>query len=613
MGVPRLFPYIIQNFPSAHTIIKKFKYKFQQQSSSLKSSTFKEVGAFFKVDSPTSTTFTSKDPYILEVDNLFLDSNPFLHNAAQIIFAYQDGKRNLPMPYDNEPFEVKCKLVYELFFKDIMEILTFVRPKKILYIALDGPAPWAKITQQRERRFKSAFLRSSSKESTPFDSNNITPGTSLMSDLTRYINTMIRVVMNKKNNPFPPNVIFSPSNVPGEGEHKLISFLRDNMKTMEKERSCIYGPDADLIMLALATHVENFFVIRPDMKDKKDVRHILTFSNISYYLPLILRKEKITVRQRWTVCDDFILMGFFVGNDFLPKIQMFLYLEDGLDYLLHYYKFIGTITYWDKTSKRHLINMDVFTTLVGYLYDGEEKELVKSLKRPLKDPAKDEMFKNHTLQRNVKNGVLDFNNYRKEYYLKAHLETEEEIEKMCIDYVRGMFWVLQYYLDGVQSWNYSYQYHYPPLMKDLYRVLKKNQEKPLEEREIFDNYEMDSPLYPFEQLLAVLPQSSINLLPEQYQILMKESPLVEKGYYNEDFLIDYEGKTDEFMGIVLISFIDRNTIREQYKLLTDTLNIYYHRNTIGRDALFYQDFSTETSYTSKYGDIKSLYVRKKLI
>ena len=46
-------------------------------------------------------------------------------------------------------------MMNEIFDK-ILQLLKIVKPTKLLYIAIDGPAPKAKLNQQRMRRFKSA-------------------------------------------------------------------------------------------------------------------------------------------------------------------------------------------------------------------------------------------------------------------------------------------------------------------------------------------------------------------------------------------------------------------------------------------------------------------------
>jgi 5'-3' exonuclease len=92
-----------------------------------------------------------------------------------------------------------------------------------------------------------------------FDTNQITPGTDFMLELGEALtyaakNSQYKVGKNVR-------VVVSDAFVAGEGEHKVLEDIRKNNIT-DTESICIYGLDADLIMLSLTLPTDNIILLR---------------------------------------------------------------------------------------------------------------------------------------------------------------------------------------------------------------------------------------------------------------------------------------------------------------------------------------------------------------
>ena len=177
-----------------------------------------------------------KDNYIdtsmPEIDNLYLDMNGIIHPCSH------------PMDRDSPS---SIQEMYNSVFDYVDKVVRIIRPKQLIYMAIDGVAPRAKMNQQRSRRFRAALEAMEKqkeklilerewkskglieiKNDTPldFDSNVITPGTKFLQDLSKCLLIYVKSKIN--NDPLwrDLTVIFSDANVPGEGEHKILDFIR---------------------------------------------------------------------------------------------------------------------------------------------------------------------------------------------------------------------------------------------------------------------------------------------------------------------------------------------------------------------------------------------------
>ena len=561
---------------------------------------------------------TTKDT----VQYLYLDANGLLHPAAQFVYGYGGYTRIIDM-FGSLSEEEKLQKTFEVFFDKIKDIVDILTPTVMLYIAIDGVAPIAKQNQQRQRRF------SSTRKVAGFDPNSLTPGTFFMNRLTLFMNYAIRKEINSNPKWRSFSVLFSPPTVPGEGEHKIMDYIR-SIKHADQYSHCFFGPDGDLFMLTLVTHLPKMILLREEQNRlghyaKFDIGGQLADDLVKYFSHF----ESGLIREN--IVNDFVLCGILVGNDFLPRIQMFLTVRDGIEHIRKAYFKLNTLVsprkVHYKITNRGVVNINGLSGFIQILADQEEKLLVEQITTsdPRLQPPNEE-FVNELLVDNIdvinKNGkpnkiTFNYEKYRREYYTQKLLfgdDFERQVELLCENFIQTILWVYVYYSKGIPNWEWVYNYYYPPLMKDLSSYMQKLKRKISPSDVIAFGHANDSqPNFAFEQLLTVLPSSSAGLLPESYAKLMTSlsSPLVLSGCYPTEFKIDCQGKLKEHECIALLNFPDYDLIKREYNIVTSkTRN--YTRNKRGEPLIFSYDLTKKApeKYISLYGTIEICYVIK---
>ena len=310
-----------------------------------------------------------------EIDNLYLDMNGIVHPCSH--------------PEHKRPPETEDEMFLDIFtYTD--RVLMMARPRKVLMIAVDGVAPRAKMNQQRARRFRSAqdakfkqmaidkeirekeargeIINDAVKGKKQWDSNAITPGTPFMDRLAEALRYWVAYKLSSDPGWANLQVIISDATVPGEGEHKLMSFIRSQRSDPQynpNTKHCIYGLDADLIFLGLATHEPHFRVLREDVFANQE-RHMTVSDHVGMskdQLSLIEERDKkkpflwlhVNVLREYLgielynpqisfpfdlerAIDDWVFICFFAGNDFLPHLPSLDVRDNGIDTLVNCWK-----------------------------------------------------------------------------------------------------------------------------------------------------------------------------------------------------------------------------------------------------------------------------------
>ena len=152
-----------------------------------------------------------------------------------------------------------------------------------------------------------------------------------------------------------------------------------------------------------------------------------------------------------------------------------------------------------------------------------------------------------------------------------------ELRSIVRSYLQGLKWCLAYYTCGCVSWQWYYPYSYAPFLGDMNDLDQFNSEI---------QFDLGTPLQPFQQLLSCLPPGSVDLLPSCYHTLMLDdsSPLIE--YYPKSFHIDMHGEKQSHLGVVSLPFIDASRLCHVENLYRRLNEEEKHRNSFGTTCVY---------------------------
>jgi intein/homing endonuclease len=447
--------------------------------------------------------------------------------------------------------------------------------------------------------------------------NCMTPGTKFMDCLTKYIDWHIKSNITVNPSWSHLEVVFSNEKAPGEGEHKILNYIRRYGN--QHDNYCIHGLDADLIMLALGTHLPNFWILREDLYDPRNEFYVLDIGATHVDLAKLMNwneseQEQGSLREQKkdeeiqkfiskSAVNDFIFICFMVGNDFLPHIPSLEIIEGGIDQMLDVYKNVGE-RYGHLT---HIVNDCVIfqkTSLEVFL--GTIAQYDKGI---LEDKLlhKDRFFPDLLLEKNAKLNegkyTLNIEEYRKDYY--ASCFEKVNIRDLCHEYLVGMQWVLSYYTRGVPDWKWCFKHHYAPFAHELAEHITDFK---------FSEKRQTEPTTPFQQLLSVLPPESAGLIPVPLSQLLTDSKSRIKNFCPKKFTVDLSGKMKEWEGIVLLPMVDFAIVMEEYfKHIDKVSKLDLERNILGSSYLYTKSPNETEAFRSSYGDILHCKVKTMII
>lgn len=402
-----------------------------------------------------------------------------------------------------------------------------------------------------------------------------------MNELSQCINEYISYKI--KNEWKNLDIYFSSEQVPGEGEHKIIHLLKQYSSFGSY---CIHSPDADLIMLSLAslcTHeFKKCYIIRDNIYQHVFCKYFIVDVNL-FSETLINKFKNYSINgKKQHYLSDFILYCFFFGNDFLPENPLMLTDKNGIDILFLLYS--DTLINFGNLTK--INNNKITLNLEECIYFFEQLSNNEEIL------YKKKYYSNIEINNNT-NSIISLEDYKKQYYknkLNFNIDNQtlydKQIHKLCNEYLRGFQFVLSYYLYDIPDWYWFYPYHYAPFFSDILNYLNSIKQKRLAEKIINNTlsfkFNKNEPLTPYEQLLAVLPPESSNILPEPFSKLMTSDDSEIKTFYPNTNSIKVETK-NEYEKHILVPFINVQLLRTSFKKNYDSYKDILSQNDIDRN------------------------------
>jgi len=492
MGIPSYFSYIIKNYSN---IIRNLQY------------------------------FTSQ--YKFRFHHLYMDCNSIIYDAV-----YALDKQRKEQNMSDADFELA---IINNVIKSINDYIALINPTETVFIAFDGVAPFAKMEQQRTRRYKSAFQSNVSFENgepkqTGWNTSAITPGTAFMEKLSNKIDYHFKHAEKQYN---VKQMIVSCTNQPGEGEHKLFAKLREPAHI--NDTVAVYGLDSDLIMLSIfhLKYCKNIYIFReaPEFLKSSIPVKVRGNENEPHFLDIQHLATSISSEMKCKCEDpqriyDYVFLCFLLGNDFLPHFPAMNIRTHGINALLDIYRLcIGNHADRFFISKLNCKiqwkNVGIFISAIAkreheFLmneYFVRDKFDKRFYPETTVEEKQDFLLNIPTIYRAEEKYICPNEPMWESRYYKTlfHCNREpDKIKQICMNYLEGLEWTFKYYSNGCPSWKWKYNYHYPPLFVDLCKYIP--------------HFEMDfinispnnnKPFLPETQLSYVLAGQNLYLLPKQ--------------------------------------------------------------------------------------------------
>jgi len=535
---------------------------------------------FFHIIRSYGDRFLQKCPITRKgvVNRLFLDLNCCIHGCKNRVL--KEYKGDLSTPKEQQRFEDD---VIQEVIKTILRFCQETQPQKLLWIAVDGVVPMAKMVQQRERRMRAVEDRERIRgiyemagRPTPpeWDSNAITPGTEFMDRMCSRIREHLEWIREQVG---VEAIGMNGVDTPGEGEQKIFEYLREHSPSLPKQigmggtgeeigADVVYGLDADLIILSILRSVSPdqtspIWLLREEQAfgklittpDGEDVLHLFKVSEFAKVIPREwgcgggVSGGRGVDSGELSVLQDYVVLMSLLGNDFVPHTPSMAFRSEGMERILDAYRSVSErlvspegVIQWEVLGRviTRLAAQEMPTLLAEVSKERGIRERIRLGQIPFRGGEREDPVEQEVAAMDWEHmGFPDVVNvgtpgWEERYYRGiAGCYGEYSSHKLvastvCAEYIRSIEWCWNYYNGLPVPMDACFPFASAPLLKDVVAYLEtysqQNSVSCTTSLTITPDYTFRPS--PYSQLLAVLPRQSHHLLPEWVRKIADRCP-----------------------------------------------------------------------------------------
>lgn len=488
-----------------------------------------------------------------KVLRLFLDLNCCIHGCKnRVLKRVQETKTSEKLPHDFED-----QIIHEV----IHTIIRFCKETKtsdLLWIAVDGVVPLAKMKQQRERRLNAIHLKKTIRDiqesygkepDLEWDSNAITPGTPFMLRLCDEVYRNIPFISKETG---IRDIQLNGVRNAGEGEQKIFEYMRNHPNHNSEVEDVVYGLDADLIILSLMQTILQSGSISL-LREKQDFGKLVqnedgedelirfNVSNFAGVIPLEWGGPSDTTANQ--KLKDYVILMSLMGNDFVPHTPSLTFRSEGVDRILDAYKRTGKRVINDDNQIQWSTLESIFQCLseqeIACLKNDEKitrkiRQRILAGHVPFKHAQSSNPMEQEIMALDWKHLARDStiqageNGWQDRYYKKAvgtrsiWSSKKAMVHSMVKEYLKSIKWCWDYYRGLSIRSDWYYQYVTGPLLCDLCHIKEPINLTPTPDTTSGEEYLTMNDINVQAQLICVLPPPSHSCIQKRERTIAAE-------------------------------------------------------------------------------------------